>query len=323
MSHTARAPREAGASTATLTLLELMVLIAGIALVLALPWGPELWLLQHSPWYDHEFPWNWESELVVEAIGKTCLAFVPVLLLRRRRLGGLLEPSSFLMACCGLPWAVRPMELWLDKIGQAYQEPPNQKYEMPFRIAAMLIAGLAVASFALFRRLPNWLRSMLLMLAWLGLYVGANLVCRYLAGLLIIEVKPPEDFPEHGPMDFADERVWSLFGAAYCGTLYAIPLLMTMRRSRPEINSPRGWLGWIPILVASAYLLINDTSSFANDYFESTTPYFRAIWVGQAGGTIVAVLLSYLLVRRFRAAWSRPPPVGYDGSRTPTPPLEV
>lgn len=76
---------------------DLIMLIVGVALALALPWGNE-W--QQMPQPVMEPRWRIIGQFIEEAVGKTAFALIPLVLWRRARLGGICRPAELLLAVC-------------------------------------------------------------------------------------------------------------------------------------------------------------------------------------------------------------------------------
>ena len=78
----------------TMTIADSMVLVIGVAVVLALPW--------YNGWVEKPQPvmeprWRIILWFVEEAVGKVSLALIPLMMYRRARFGGLCRPGELLL----------------------------------------------------------------------------------------------------------------------------------------------------------------------------------------------------------------------------------
>jgi hypothetical protein len=93
-----------------IALADVLALVAGIALVLALPWRHRPEFLRGVGGWSSLPSYPLRLSLVGEALGKLCLALLPVALARCARERRMALPAEFLLACVGLPWLVEGIE---------------------------------------------------------------------------------------------------------------------------------------------------------------------------------------------------------------------
>jgi hypothetical protein len=129
---------------------------------------------------------------VAELLTRACLALVPVVLARRARYGGIARPAEFLAAACSLPLLQRAADLVLFTLRVGFDPRDNwfgsrtlpnaeslrrdeQWYQWqdqmvwPWTMGLLAVACISAPALALTWRLwPGWVRTVLLLLAWLG-----------------------------------------------------------------------------------------------------------------------------------------------------------
>jgi hypothetical protein len=97
------------------TLGDLAALVAGIAVVLALPSRQSYWPLPT----DFLGPWPWWLPwffCLRQILGAACIALVPVVLRRRACYGELARPAEFLALCAALPYLADAVETGLIRL---------------------------------------------------------------------------------------------------------------------------------------------------------------------------------------------------------------
>jgi hypothetical protein len=150
---------------------DILALVAGLALVLALSYENRPEFLRSAASLS-SYPLR--LYIVAEAVGKACLALLPVSRVRCARDRRMARPAEFLLACAGLPWLVQGVESlhllrWLShRFGMDHPDMlsiPVRAYdqwetetEWPRTVALLGIAAQASLALWLSRlRWPGWL----------------------------------------------------------------------------------------------------------------------------------------------------------------------
>jgi hypothetical protein len=191
----------------SVTLGDLAALVAGVAVVLVLPARQSYWPYPTDflgPW-PRWLPWCF---CLRQALGAACLVLVPVVFWRRACHGGLARPAEFLALCAAMPFLADSFETALIRLsyrlrsghslpGSGLDGMPtawvSEWWDRPHWVweQALLLSGaVALAGFLLGRRrLPGWLLTALLGLAWLGAYeAGPKLA---LLGIDLLTTRSP------------------------------------------------------------------------------------------------------------------------------------
>jgi hypothetical protein len=315
---------------AGVTLLDLAALVAGVALVLALPWfyRPHP-LADLGPWPR----WLPRVQLVRQLLEVAGLALVPVVIARRAAYGGLARPAEFLAACCGLPalaWGVEwlmvrayvfrrsglfiPLTTNFGLPGTEVNEwrnGPHQDWMLALFVTGLLASALWVL---VRRRWPGCAVTALLMLAWIGLYeAGPTYVSRWV------------DVSLRWAMSV--ERIGVTAGYLIGFTvrefpralIYAVPArvaLRDVRRSAPRLTwLERAGVGLavvlFPVSEVIRHVLLASTSG-GGSWLPSS--------INHVLGVLVAAAVAFAVSKRLSAAWSRMAAVGFDKGRASAPP---
>jgi hypothetical protein len=294
------------------TVADLVALVLGVALAMALPWPPGR-------------PWNGPRaalQFTAQAAARSALALLPVVLARRVRYGGLARPAEFLAAACGLaqlpvaighliftlrtgfdPWSnwdgpaldgdevLRREELW-----NAWQEQIHQQWP----VAMLPVTCLAALALALGgRRWPGWLGTVLLLLTWLGLSRAA---------LAILPGYFSPEMPGNGTATgrLLDALVYSVAFLVPFKLFFDVPAGAAWHRLR-SVRAPRpSWLEWVALGSAFGLFLAN----FSGFFYQSYPPGFWAWKWSFLPTTAVSVALGLMIARRYLPAWS-----GLDAAR--------
>ncbi len=312
------------------SLADITALVAGVAIVLWLPWLNRPEWIQGSVWSVATWLSDPQPLLIAgEAIGNVALALVPLVIVRSARLGRWPRPGEFLLACLGLPWLAqgihdRLMLSWLRQngIGGGMLNVPASDSHLwtdlsrsLFHEGWLAFGLLAVLLLIVGReRSPKWLLSAILMVAWLGIH-EAVLEWRWheVVSALFRPFLPTDPGVLQVPF-----RVCLWFPTFF---LFAVPATSAIIGRPGETGSRRSWLERIglilgaPLLATScaARLIMLHGGQPRRGFLTEASPYVATL--------LVAIVLAVVLVLRLGPAWSRWLGWGYDGPRTsPTPP---
>jgi hypothetical protein len=265
-----------------MTLGDLVAVVAGVAIVLTIPWK----FFPHptdffGPW-PRWLPRLWLIQQVLEIAG---LAMLPVVLARRARLGGLARPAEILLVCCGLPalvWGIETTMLrsWV-RVRTGLTVPGPGMSGMPVALYSQwsegphwtwewgLLLTAAAASAALLagrRRIPGWVGAALLFLAWAGLYeAGPVLLERSLVRLIVWVTSRPVG-------ELAGTLLSSLTLRLPRFLLYALPALAALREVRQDGLSRQTWLCRTGLVLPVLLFLVAETAVHARDYYYAYSP---------------------------------------------------
>jgi hypothetical protein len=316
MTHTDREPT-------AVTLADLLALVAGVAIVATIPW--HYWLDPfdfRGPW-PRWLPYLWATR---QLLALACLALVPVIIARRFLFGGLVRPAEFLACCGGLPQLVYGIESllmmsWLRlrhgiviltrrdplpvPVGNEWGRGPYWTWKHQLLIVAVLAA---VAFLLGRRRLPGWLLTVLLMIAWAGLQgtVPEQIISGL--GYWIIAI--------HGhPIGALTGLLISHSTHILLGfLLYAVPALVAVRDLRRP--APRwSWLEWAGLGLSALLLLVSETAEAIRLHaIYRGGEYWLQEALPRALTMLVAIALGFLIARLLGPAWSRRAEPGYTES---------
>ncbi len=302
----------------SVTLGDLAALIAGIAVVLVLPTRQSYWPLPSDflGSLPRWLPWFF---CLRAALGAACVALVPVVFFRRARYGELARPAEFLALCAAIPFLADSIEtalMWLSfrlQNGQtltAYgrQWMPSEftdkwwkSYNWVWEQSLLLGGAVALVAFAVGRRkLPGWLLTALLILAWFGAYEQATKLVSRGAELLITRVNS-------GPVGWTIRLLsWALFYSLPRFILYSVPAIVAVRDLRREGRARPTWLEWTCLGLAAALFLIAEPTELVRNYSVSgsTEPRAMEIFVREAT-LLAAVIIGLFVVRIVKGNASR------------------
>ena len=308
-----------------ITLSDLIALVAGVAIVLRIPWvfwpDPRDRITSSSSWV----PYVWLAGQVLEL---SCLALLPVIVLRRARFGGLIRPAEFLTACCGLPALTWGAELLLmstfvrsrngvDPRGpgligiprRAYWQWQNG-YHWTWEYGLLIAAFTATAALLLGRRrLPGSLRSALLMTVWLGTYETAPWLLRQSVFFVVTR------FVRGGTLSGMNGLILvSLTRNLPHFMLFSIPFLVAVEAFRKQ-KRPRNWLestgmsfAVLIFMVAETIFLVRNSSDYS-----PLSMWLRETVLIHVLAMLASISLGLLIARRIGPAWvdaTRPKDVG-------------
>ena len=239
------------------------------------------------------------------------MALVPVVFFRRARYGELARPAEFLALCAAIPFLADSIEtalMWLSfrlQNGQtltAYgrQWMPSEftdkwwkSYNWVWEQSLLLGGAVALVAFAVGRRkLPGWLLTALLILAWFGAYEQATKLVSRGAELLITRVNS-------GPVGWTIRLLsWALFYSLPRFILYSVPAIVAVRDLRREGRARPTWLEWTCLGLAAALFLIAEPTELVRNYSVSGSTEPRAMETFVREATLLAAVIIGLFVVR-------------------------
>lgn len=299
---TARRPRR---DWAAWSLADLIILVAGCAVTMSLPWMQNPWV-QVKVWVGQPAP-AWYLPLLItnEVLTKSALALLPLALWKRAQLGGVIRPGEFLLAVVTAP-------LLATLVGRLdWVRNSSYQAELPDNLGSYWIAGgpfwyihlAAVAVFAAsmlalifkHKQMPAWTRSTLLISAYLG---AVPWIMEGLGELLEAHV-----FPALIPLVPITSILTLGFTASIALELTPVVIAMAalLDRLRGRTASPLEWIG---SAIGLAALTLNEFMSAHLILFNRTS----AIEGGDVAQHVGMPLLTWVL--GLVVAWRLGPPLG-------------
>jgi hypothetical protein len=276
------------------TLADLAALVLGVALVAALPWymprNMNFGGVGSNWWYA-------PLHLAREAIGKACLALVPVILARCARYRRIARPAELLGAFCGMPWlttaidrlpsmhVLRPVPGVANSL-HLFQSALYWHWKEGL-LAVALMAALAVALGR--KRLPGWALSALLIIASPGIHDSVELLHPLAESL--------------GSAFRLDELAVELLTFCVVGPililLYAVPAIAALLTP-----NRRSWLDWAALSLAAALYLASEIVFHAADWSTGQASLLWKMELVFVAVMLASIALSFLIVRRVGPKWS-------------------
>ncbi len=301
---------------------EVMALILGIAIALTLPWesAVRLFWLQ-APGTDGFYDYG--LQIAQELLGKAALGLVPVVLVQSAVRKQPVHPAAFLLACVGLPWLVegirdlfmlRWMALhygpWAADIGRLPVSVVDEWERtvctrllyLGINVAVAIVAGLVLGLGR--KRLAPWVRSLLLMLVWTGLYTP-NLRDAWWAVVwnpLLLSIQPNGG----AVWDFLGEVIYDA-PTMFLFALLVVPAVLGLRGRRDR----RTWLDFAG-LVFWALVFLGETARRVLLVFRSLGAVELRYLQVSTTTLVLAVLLGLAVNWAFGPIWSRWLGMGYD-----------
>jgi hypothetical protein len=290
-------PRAGGATA--LTVSDLVVLVVGVALALAiLPWdldGDESSGLVPT--------WLMALSSVERAVRTASLALVPLAAWRRVRIGGVCRPAELLLVVCAAPGVVARVDEWIltaadwnldDGYGARYW----LCHGAAWSLCAAAILGLIIAR----RRLSGAARSALLMLA-----VATSFAW-------IPEPEYINTLPAHyHRAGYAEDTACVIAGALkfFVPSVVGAAAIRDMMRRR----SSAGVMGWVGLVLAVCNLAVAPPLHLWGAFLLSPPPVHDVhLHIIYFGGPILAGTLGATLVWMWGRLWA-----GVGRSREPHP----
>jgi hypothetical protein len=271
-----KAPRDQSEHR-SVTLGDLAALVAGVAAVLMLPTRQSYW--PHptdflGPW-PRWLPWCF---CLRQIVGAACLALVPVVLRRRACYGGLARPAEFLALCAAMPFLADSIEtslirlsyrvrsgislpgFGLDGISTAFTVEWWQSSHWVWEQTLLIVGAVALAGFLLGRgKLPGWLLTVFLILAWLGAYeAGPVLATRWVVRFI-------RRVNGQYIGETAELLIWAV-GRLPKFALYTVPAIAAVRDVRRNERARPTWLEWTALGLATALFLIAEPTELVRTY---------------------------------------------------------
>jgi hypothetical protein len=302
----------------SVTLGDLAALVAGIAVVLVLPARQSYWPYPadfFGPW-PRWLPWCF---CLRQAVGAACLALLPVVLWRRACHGGLARPAEFLALCAAMPFLADSIEtalirlsyrtrtgisltgFGLDGISVAFHNEWRQSSHWVWEQSLLLGGIVALVAFLVGRRrLPGWLSTVFVMIAWLGAYEAAPaLASRWIARLI--------DRVNGQPIgEIAGISRWAVVGLLPRFVLYAVPAIAAVRDVRHDGRARPTWLEWTALGLAAALFLIAEPTELVRTYtITGNTRSWAVETLARAIAMLMALVLAYFVNRIEKRVGSR------------------
>jgi hypothetical protein len=294
----------------SITIGDLAALIAGIALVLALPTTQTYWPLPSDflgPW-PRWFPW---ARCLRQALGAACVALVPVVFWRRACYGGLARYAEFLVLCAAMPFLDDSVETALIRANLQFrtgQSPPGFGLQgMPtafvkewrdsshwsWERAILLTGAFTLAMFFLGRRkLPGWLLSACLILAWLAAYEAGPQLARRWLYRAIAHVNGRPIGATAGVL--ISSAVYQLPRFV----LYIVPAVAAVRDLRRDRRIRLSYLEWAGLGMTAALFLVAEITEAVRYYSITRGAGQWALETLMRAGTLLTALLLGLLLNR-------------------------
>ncbi len=308
MSTTPEKPPRGRGEHRSVTLGDLAALVAGVAVVMALP-ARQSYLPYPSdflgPW-PRWLPWCF---CLRQILGAACLVLVPVVLQRRACYGGLARPAEFLALCAAMPFLANSIETALIRLGwrmRSGQRLPGfglagmstdfimkwqDSLHWVWEQTLVVIGAMALLGYFLGRRKrPGWLLTAFLALAWLGAYeAGPILAIQWFDPLIArLNGRP------------IGQAVNLLIGAILIElprfVLYTVPAIAAVRDVRRDGRARLTWLEWTGLGLPVVLVAITEPTELIRSY---STIGYKWIWVAEelvrAVTMVVAIILSFFL----------------------------
>lgn len=295
------------------TVADLLALVAGVAIAATLPW--DYWI--HP--YDFRGPWPgwlpyvWAARQVA---GICCLVLIPVILVRRFQFGGLVRPAEFVGATVGLPHVLAGLKglaflAWLrdrglkvaslrDPIPVQFLSDWHEGPGITVNYAIIAAAAVALVGFLLLRRLPGWLRTFLLMVAWAGLATEG--VVRAWGGIGVGFVLLTGDRIDR-PLEYGLTIVKPILQ----GIWFAVPAWVAIRGLRDHDRHRPTWLEYACLSIAFVYFVLAETGETARQVYSwgkplAWLPDVLLRWLGLLMAVALAWPMAGWLGRRWGSA---------------------
>jgi hypothetical protein len=256
---------------------DLVVLVAGVAILMVLPWfGYDP---RNVSWFPAPLSWAWvyeTSATLDEGLQRLCLVLTLLVFARRTRYGGVISATEFLIPFVALQLLLTP------RAGL----PVYRFMESPL-LSLGCVAVCAAAALTLgfgAKRMPGWLKSALLVLM-----VLTFILVDYRLFELVARLVP----------------TW---GFALLAPVFAVPVMLTFTIPFAAATTQgvvHSWLGWWGVGFAWCWLFLQLAHDLANaflsDPWEWSLVEFTSKWLMLA----LAFMLSIRLVRHAGSRWSR------------------
>lgn len=302
---------------AGITVADLVALIIGVAVAVDLPW--RFW----PPLFQSAAVWTWPREyrgllqFAADALNRACLTLLPVVMARLVRYGRVARPAEFLATACSLmllpraadhrlftlragfdPWAGESsLQSLTDEETMRRDEEWNRWQDeayWPWTMGMLAVACVAALALRLGRRrLPGWLQTVLLLLAWLGFGRGI-----WAFGSEVFSLGRARNATEAGRVLYAIG--YSVACLLPFKLFFDVPAGATWHRLRSS-HAPRpSWLEWLSMGLVATLFLVTFPQQFLTNY---PAGFWAWKW-GFLPTTVVAVALGLMLARRLLPTWS-------------------
>jgi hypothetical protein len=310
MSPTPGTPDKDHAEHRSVTLADLVALVAGIAVVMVLPARQSYWPYPTDflgPW-PRWLPWFF---CLRQALGAACMALVPVILRRRACYGGSARPAEFLVLCTAMPFLIDSIEtalirlnyrLWIGDslpgfglVGMptAFVDEWRKSSHWYWEYTLLLSGAVGLAGFLLGRRkLPEWLLTAFLIIAWVGAYEAGPELTRWVFRLHARVSGQPIG-------ETAGVLIWAVGDLFPRFVLYSVPAMVAVRDVRHTGRSRPSWLEWTGLGLVAALFAIAEPTELVRYYSVTRGAGSWALETLVRAVTMLAALVIGLLLCRF------------------------
>ena len=264
-----------------MTVADLLVLVAGCAGFLVLPWfgfqpGEVAWLRAGADWEG----FYTVTGTLGEGAERLALVLTLVVIARRIRYGGVARPGEYLLGYVALHLLLTPRAGMLKVPGAA--TPAG-------RCAILAVLMLSACALVIgHRRLPGWTKTLLLLVASLA--------------YSILEQGIDDLVTWIGPaMNWYVVANFCFFPGLFLLTIPFAAAVLGDGRDRRG----RSWLEWCGIGLAIAWFSLREAHHFASAMLSDPVEEFVMMVLLGLGLWFVAAAISIRLIRRFGPAWTR------------------
>ncbi len=186
-----------------------------------------------------------------------------------------------------LQYGIRLPGFGLDGMSTAFSNEWRENSHWVWEQALIFIGAAALVGFFLGRRkLPGWLLTVFVILAWLGAYeAGPLLAARWLESVIA-------HLNGHPIGVTAGLLIWAIVGYLPRSILFSVPAIRAIRDIRRDRQSSPSWLEWTGLGLVVVLFLIAEPTELIRSY--STTPN-KMSWGVETFVRLVTMLIALFL----------------------------